>query len=336
MEREPKLTAASLIHHLVNDLLHQSGLDTLESPEMVDLAVVGTGLGALQNEFRFVQQGNSYWDSTVWDQFPRPFLDSNGLAYANAMAAWIRDDHKPDWVSDLPGDIKKPTQKSIKFLFKTNDCFFQRSTDAPGLLNQSQADWLQMASETSISRQVIAIRHLKKDQQLRDRQESLLMIKLRSPDRPVVLHSISAVESLHLNTAGIAEELRRLLDHRDDEIRAKAIIALARLGQLDESSVVCATQMIDSPVKFVVFAGVLALSTLQEVSEPVLQVANRGLVHSLQSCDYEFVNLFIAALSRWLKDPKSHLEELLQDDQPGYLEIALEGLETIAEQQSAA
>ena len=335
MNREPNLTAATVIHHVVGDLLYQQKFDNAKLPEIVDLAVINTGLGILQSNLSFVKKAISFWDSTYWTAFPRPFLDSNTLAYANAVAAWVRRDKDPAWANELPDDVKRPMRKSLKYLFSTNDSFFHPSTAGQALLTQSQSEWLKMAAQSSTSKQVVAIRHLEVDEQLGDQQEILLLDKLRSHARPIVLHSISAVESLNLASEPIASELRFLVENRDDEIRAKAMIALTKLGQLDDATIVHAAKWVDSRVRHVVFAGIFALSSLESVTDDVLRVAERAFIRALQTCDYEFVGLFTAALDRWLDDSESYIKQLLQDDQPEYLEIAAEALQNVREQSSA-
>ena len=183
--------------------------------------------------------------------------------------------------------------------------------------------------------QIIAIRNLDFDEQYFGQQEPLLVEKLQSPVRSIVLHAISAAESSKSNSEPIAIQLRMLVEDRDDEVRAKAMIALTNLRQLDELSISFAAKMVDNNVKYVVFAGVFALSSLESVSDDMLEIGARGLVRGLQSCDYEFISLFVAAFNRWLDDPKTHIEQLLQDDQPDYLEMAMEALEVIQEQAMA-
>jgi hypothetical protein len=332
MTPEPNLTTATLIHHVVGDLLCQNKFVHTECPEIVDLAVISTGLGILQSRFRFVQQGSRIWDSTYWTEAPRPFLDTEALAYASAIAAWVRGDDDPQWISELPNEVKRPMRKSLKYLIKTNDSFFHPSTAARPLLKQKQSDWLQLASDASISTQIVALRHLEPDELHCDRQENRLLETLRSPSQPVVLNSIAAVESLNFQREQIANELRLLVENQDDEIRSKAMIALTRSNQLDELTIGCAAKMVDNSVNYVAFAGVFALASLESAPENVLRVAERGFIRALQSCNYEFVGLFAAAFNRWLSDPVSHFERLLQDDQPEYLEIAVEALQNVREQ----
>ena len=124
MSHEPVLTAATLIHHLVSDLLYQNGLDRTEFPEIIDLATIGTGTGNLRSQLQFVSQGGAFWDSTRWAASPRPFLDSKALAYTCAVAAWIRDEKDPSLAREIPNEIKRSVQKSLKHLLKTGDSFF--------------------------------------------------------------------------------------------------------------------------------------------------------------------------------------------------------------------
>ena len=76
----------------------------------------------------------------------------------------------------------------------------------------------------------------------------------------------------------------------------------------------------------------LALSSQGSVSDHLIPAINRAFIRSLQVCDYEFVNLFAAAFTRWLDDPKAHVEQLLSEDSVEYMEIAMEALDNVDEQ----
>lgn len=312
------------------DLLFKSKFAFAHFPEIVDLATINCGLGMLQSNFSFVKQVGSFWDSTYWDVAPRPFLDADALAYANTLAAWNRGESNPKWASELPAHIKKPMLKSLKYLHKTNDLFFDTSVSQP-MANRSQSEWLAMAEESSTSKQIVALRFLAEDKSLSQMQEALLLDKLRSPSRAVVLHSISTVESLRLATEPISNELSALVENTDDEIRAKAMIATAKLAQMDEFATSAAAKMVDSRVKYVSYAGVFALASLESVSNQVIRATDQGMVRAMQQCDYEFVGLFASAYDRWLDDPESHLEKLFQNDEPGYLTIANDALKGVRE-----
>lgn len=335
LQQDPELTAATIIHGIVEDLLSRNKFGYSHFPEIVDLAVIHTGLGTLQSRFEFVKQSPSFWDVTYWDAVPRPFLDANALAYASALAAWIRGEQDPDWANGLPATVKRPMRKSLKFLFKTEDSFFHPSTGGSPLLKQSQSQWQEMANAKQVTKQVIAVRHFEIDDQSLAQHELVLLEKLRSSSNAIVAHSISAVTSLKLATEPIAVELRLLAENKDDLIRAKSIIALAKLRLLDDESILLAGKMLDSSVKYVTYAGLFAAESLETVPTPVLRAAERQLLKALQTCNYEFVGLFATAFSHWLDDPESHFERLFENDQPDYLEIALEALASSREQSTS-
>ncbi len=335
MDREPLLTAATLIHHLVGDLLHLHNFEYAEFPELVDLAVISTGLGLPQSQIPLVKQSAMFWDSTFWFATPRPFLDSHGKAYANAMAAWVRGEKDPEWTSQLPGETKRAMRKSLKYLRGSNEAFFNPQTAGSPLLKQSQGEWMKLATDASTSRQIVALRYLQPNQSLQSQQESLLIDKLQSPSRAVVLHTISAAETLELASDSVNSELQLLVDHRDDEIQAKALIALTRLNGLNEMAIGSAAKMVDGNARHVVYAGTFALASQETLPEDILEIADRGFIRALQACDYEFVAMFAAAFTRWLEDPRAHIQHLLQDDQPDYLEIALEAVDSVQEQAAA-
>ena len=319
---------------MIADLLHQRKFPYAHFPELVDLAVVMTGLGAIRSRIEFVKRAGNFWDSTGWGVFPRPFLDTPTLGYIHALAAWMRADSDPSWFAALPPAVRNPSKKSLKFLTKTGDSFFDpKSADQP-LLQQDQSQWLALAADKSTSKQIIALRHFQPDESLADQQASILLEKLRSGNVPIMLHAISSAESVQLSSEPVVDQLRYLAEHQDEEVRAKAVIALAKLGQIDEATVGVAAKMIDSRAKHVVYAGVFALGSQPTVDDTTLRAVDRGFVSALQTCDYEFIQLFAMCYERWLEQPKTHFNELLSDDGE-YLQIANEALQAAREQSVA-
>ena len=320
---------ATLVNQIVCDLLHQQRFAYAHFPELVDMAVVATGLGLVQSNITLVKNTASYWDSTQWD-FPRRFWDNQSLSYVHAIVAWQREEKTPDWANHLPSQIKNPMRKSLKFLHKTGDSFYQPSLTNKRL-SQSQGAWIKLAKNPSRSTQIVALRHLNFEQPPTYKQETVLEEKLRSSDRAVLLHAISAAEKMKTVSDAVNDELRPLVQHGDDEVRAKAMCALTKLGSQDAATIEVATKMLNGNARFVVFAGLMAVGFLENVPDNVLPVADRVFLRSLQVCDYEFVGLFAAAYNRWLDNPEAHFEELLQADHREYLEIALEALKTARE-----
>ncbi len=325
------LTKATVIHGVVCDLLYQNKFGFAHFPELVDLAVVGTGLGMLQSSIGFVKSVGSFWDSTEWGLSARPFLDSQSLAYANAISAWARGEKAPGWASDLPSEVKRPMHGSLKYLQKTNDSFFQTETASRSSLDLSREDWFAMTSGKSLSNQIIALRQIKLEEPISRPLEEMLVDKLRSGNREILLHAIASTEQVKVDSEPIITELRFLAEHHDDEVRAKAVCSLAKSGQLDEATIEIAAKMLDDGVKFVVFAGLSTVSTLATVPDHVLLAANRGFIRALQICDYDFVGLFTVAFNHWLDDPATYFRDLLEEDSPEYLEIALEALGNVDE-----
>ena len=320
------------MHGVVSDLLHQHKYPYAHFPEFVDVAVVATGLGTLLSNLDFVSNDPTFWDSTQWRMIPRPFLDSHGSAYVNAIAAWTRDEKDPQWSEDLEPELKRTMLKSLKFLHKTGDSFFQPKTANENLLKQSQRQWIEMTGAKSTAQQIVAVRHLQKDDSVLPELQSAMAEKLRSSDEPVLLNAISASEQVFDVGETAVEELRFLTQHRDHVVRAKAMCALTHLGQLDETTIQTAGDMLGSKMKHVIYAGLTALSSLGSVSDHLIPAINRSFIRSLQVCDYEFVNLFAAAFTKWLDNPKEHVEELLSGDSPEYMEIAMEALDNVGEQ----
>lgn len=311
-------------------MLYQSTFSQPHFPELVELAVIGTGLGVLRSNLMFVKKVATFWDSTHWQIAPPPFLNIQSLAYANALAAWSRDETAPDWLDDMYSEVKRPMKRSLKYLFKTGDSFFN-PRESQHRLNLSAEQWWELAEHPSASTQVIAIRHLNTDQTLTQKQESSLLKKLQSTERATTLNAITTTERLSSGqktgiSDSLAGQIRNLVDHRDDEIRAKAMCALTTVNRIDSSAIDAAANMIEDDIRHVVFAGVHALTTVDQVPDYVSPSFDRSFIKALKSCDYEFVGLFAKGYNRWHDDPKQHLEQLLSDS-PEFLPIAMEALD---------
>lgn len=316
-------------------MLYQSTFSQPHFPELVELAVIGTGLGVLRSNLMFVKKVATFWDSTHWQIAPPPFLNIQSLAYANALAAWSRDETAPDWLDDMYSEVKRPMKRSLKYLFKTGDSFFN-PRESQHRLNLSAEQWWELAEHPSASTQVIAIRHLNTDQSLTQKQESSLLEKLQSTERATTLNAITTTERLSSGqktgiSDSLAGQIRTLVDHRDDEIRAKAMCALTTVNRIDSSAIDAAANMIEDDIRHVVFAGVHALTTVDQVPDYVSPSFDRSFIKALKSCDYEFVGLFAQGYNRWHDDPKQHLELLLSDS-PEFLPIAMEALDQIPQQ----
>ncbi len=319
------------MHHVVRDLLCQREFEYQHLPEFVDLAVVGVGLGVPLSQVNLVNEKGLFWDTTEWETFPRPFLDQQDLAYAFALSAWVRGEASLSWLDAVPAVIKKPAQKSLKYLSKQNDSFFRPHQSKAGKLKQDQNFWLETVAQKSISEQIIGLRYLQVVSDGDTRQLSALLDKLRSDNPAVLLNAINTAGSMKKASVAVVDELNLLLENRNDQIRAKAMFALARLAAVDEGAIKFAIKMLESHAKFVIYAGLLGLSSISDVPSSVFPAANRAFIRSLQICDYEFIGLFVAAFQQWVDDPELYLKNLLQEDSPEYFEIAMEALASARE-----
>ncbi len=319
------------MHHVVRDLLCQREFEYQHLPEFVDLAVVGVGLGVPLSQVNLVNEKGLFWDTTEWETFPRPFLDQQDLAYAFALSAWVRGEASLSWLDAVPAVIKKPAQKSLKYLSKQNDSFFRPHQSKAGKLKQDQNFWLETVAQKSISEQIIGLRYLQVASDSDTRQLSALLDKLRSDNPAVLLNAINTAGSMKKASVAVVDELNLLLENRNDQIRAKAMFALARLAAVDEGAIKFAIKMLESHAKFVIYAGLLGLSSISDVPSSVFPAANRAFIRSLQICDYEFIGLFVAAFQQWVDDPELYLKNLLQEDSPEYFEIAMEALASARE-----
>ncbi len=317
------MAVATVVQGVVQDLLHQSKYEHAHFPESVDLAVLAMGLGMLRSQFELVSKEGTFWDSTQWHLIPRPFLDQSGQTWTHAINSWIRDQSKPDWYDDLPTDMRRNVGKFAKQLAQSKDCFV--NLDSPG--KKSTRQWLESVTDKSQSIQLVAIRHLEPDAAVDTEIQKVLHDKLRSNDTDIVLHAIAATSRFESPSTDVIDELQYHVTHRDDQVRAKAMICLARMGKLDERTLETAGQFLDSKTKHVTYAGLVAVSTLDKVPEDLMPPVNRAFLRSLSECNYEFVGLFAMTFLRWFDDPKKYVREQLQEHHREFLAIAEEAID---------
>ena len=321
---------AALINAGITDVLCRSIPMYDRFPELVDMACVTVGLGAIRSNIQLVTKQPLFWDSTQWSTVARPFLGYPGLAYTNAIAAWVRGESSPAWADDLNAEVRSPMKKSLKYLNQTGDSFFQPQAASSSNLNQSAEQWWRLLESGKNSEQIIAVRHLPTNNAPSAQQERLLIERLRSRNSAIVLNTISTVEQMP-SAEPIAEVLRDLVQDRNSEIQAKSLCAISRLGELDDRALDSATELLEGGVPHCVFAGLVALASQKELSELQLDSTDRTLKRCLGSCNYEFVTLLTAAYKTWVPDPKAHISNLLAND-PDLLEVALDSLQGVPEQ----
>ncbi len=326
------LPTATVIHLVVNDLLSQNSFPGAHLPEMVDLAVIATGLGVVQSHLDLVSQSASFWDPTAWEVLPPPFLDAQKSAYAHALAAWVREETAPAWSAELTGQVSAPMSKSLKFLTKTRDSFFAGSEK--GLAQFTPAQWQEVAATDLLSAQVIGLRHCfvppenSDADQIKSGWAALLIERFRSRSVHVVLHAIGAAERGAIDDPAVIDELVILAEHRDDVVKAKAMLALTQMGRLASESLELAARMLDSSEKFVTFAGLFAMASTDEVPDQAMPALDRAFSRALANCDQELINLFANGYKNWMADPAEYFHELFAERSPEYVEIAIEALET--------
>lgn len=332
-QNEPELAVATLVNLLVQDFLVQHNFQFAHLPEAVDIAVVASGLGLPQSRLSMVNDTGSFWDPTAWEIAAKPFLDTQAIAYTFALSAWARDETTPAWILDLPNSIAGPTKRSLKFLLKTNDSFFsmeelKTDTSLKNLVDRAARPARQSHNSTTI----IALKHFGPEASLLSKMETIVDASLRSGHRELSLHAINAATEIKTSAANVNDELKLLCESGDDLVRAKAIAAVGQLGKLDADTIPLAAKMLESKIDFVVFCGLTALTSQTSVDTAIINSADRGFKRALQTCNYQFVGLFAAAYQLWLEAPHGHFKDLLAEDSPEYLQIAITALDENKEQ----
>lgn len=321
------LSVGTLIHFVVMDLLVQNQFPAAHLNHWVDMAVIATGLGVIRNQIDLVSQSTSFWDPTAWEILPPPFLSNPKCAYAHALAAWVRNETSPVWEKELTTELSGPMKKSLKFLHKTKDSLFKGKPS--GLAQFDQQQWQVLAEQGGPSSRVIGMKQCNRDDDNsphHDQWNDIIAEQLRSNDDDIVLHAIAAAERAGLIAQPIVDELVVLAEHNSDPVKAKAALALAQIGKLDDVAIGLAAKMLSSPTKYVIYAGLNALTAKNDLPDQALPAVDRAFARSLANCDQELINLFAKGYQGWVDDPETHFLNLFEEHSPEFVEIAQDAL----------
>ena len=168
-----------------------------------------------------------------------------------------------------------------------------------------------------------------------DTQIECLVDKVKSSNRDLVLHAITTIENLELDDPRIIEQLKLHLEDRDEEIQAKALLALTGVIAKHDYPMEDAARMLASKTSFVVYAAIISLATIPEVDDKIIRIADRAFGRALQSCDYGLVELFARAYLTWLPEPVTHIADTFEDGYEEYIDTALEAIKNVKLQRAA-
>ena len=321
---DPRLATAALLQSFVHDLLFQNGLVDKVPGEFLDAAVVLCGLGGPRAQTELISDKGSYWDATCWDVSPGDFLDHESLTYAHALATWSRSGN----ADSLPVELGS-AKASLKYLNKTSDSFFQQSLVENDNLEIDTL--IDLAANGKESTRIVAMQFFHPEHPHTEQQDAAILQNLRHRSDHVMAHAISAAQISQSSDPQVIEELRLLSDNHDQWLRSKAVQAVTFMGQLDDYVADNAAKMLSSSTNYVTYSGLLALSRLDNVSEDVLKLADRGFERALHTCNYQFIEMFAATYKKWLGDPTDHVNKLWDQSSPEYLQMATEAITAVTE-----
>lgn len=319
---DPHLTIASLIHWTTLDLLTQTDFALARHPEVLDMAVAITGLGILRARIELVESAPLFWDQSRWMVFARPYLNLRSLAHVHALVAHSRGQEKPGWLGTLPSNIQNDIVKSLKYLKKTGDTFFQPERLSPTI--EERSDWLELVNGRSESDRLIGMFCVNGED-----LEPMIVEQLQARDPAMIMQSLTKVRRNRLTSAALVDEILMLVEHADDHVKAKSVLTLADLGELNERSVDAVCKMLASRVGFVEHAAISALTSLESPPENVWDAVDRGIVRAAQSCRYDILTVYLQAIQHWGVDAESHLRGSLENEGPEILGVCLETLKAM-------
>ena len=326
---DPERLVATLVHELSHEILLGGGLlkRTIADHEWItDLLPVFLGIGIFGANATVRHEVKQVGGGYRWKIGKQGYLTSRVFGYAFALFAFMREEDEPDWASHLRPDARTPFREGMRFLRKSEDCFFHPNTIR---LNRERLSTDQLAFRLKSVSPTVRLSSLWEFKERSECGPSIVTAVATCLDDRDPAISSAAAETLATFGSAASSAGPRLIgalsDHRD-QMRISAVRALGAL-RCDPNNVVPElVALLDDPNSKVAVEAALALGQFGESASPSIRRILTVMQIALNRCNHALVDALAHAMVSIAADPTREIRDFLESD-PVLFQLALSALE---------
>ena len=324
---DPEALVATLAHEIAHHILLGGGLMTGEEEDhelTTDLlpCVLGLGIFAANSTIR-TSAGSS--GTLHWWQFQRNgYMPSQGIGYALAVFAWLRDEHSPKWKHHLRLDAREPLVKGLRYLRRTGDCYLVHER-LGAMRMPTGSELTERLTHGTVSARVQA---LWDTQKYADKHSHGQVVKqlFGHPDATVRSTAIQTAAALKLDDPDAIREMDSALGDAEYVVRAAAAQSLGQLQPREAKVVTDLSFALLDDVPEVANAAALALKSYGERAAPAEKNLLIALHNALIDCDYSMVDLLIEVIRSALPDAGQSINNYFLERDLEFRQAAIDAL----------
>ena len=307
---------ATLLHQLSrNWFLQQSGNSW--SPDELDwysdLLPVYLGWGIFGANTTVFSRSDRIGEFENWQVDRHRILTSRMFGYGIALFAWGHNERAPDWHRLLRPDAKIPFQRMLKYLWKTDDSYFQPATLTPPAHDNSRDLYRKLESSSNS----ILISTLWEIQ-----SRGVFETDFIAPIANCLRHRDPCVRYEALNTLGLGKTLpdaviqrvARLMSDSSEQVRAAAVTLIGSLQTRENEDVYGVGHLLLDTCEIVVKASADAITSLAPSDEYLSKNLQKALRKSLVHCNFELARALVRASVSLKADTTKTFDEFFKDD----------------------
>lgn len=313
---------ATLAHELAHAKLVGQGLLTAEADDhriVADLATVFLGLGIFPANAALCELATQLGHREVRQH---GYLPTHVLGYALALFAHARGEDVPEWGEDLRLDAAEPLRAGLKYLEKTGDTLFDRTSIAGRSRGSTPAAVTGLLREGSPSVRLATLWRIRKDGPAGSEQAEAVLSLLEDRDEAVRTEAAWVAGEHALAPDRAPGLLVDLLRSRAGTTRATAAWALGAFPEHAEETISRLIPVLEDPDDAVVVNAASSLGRFGFQAEEAIAPMFEALTRALIDCKPSVEQALARSLGEVIPDLNDRLDDYFAELDPELVPLA--------------
>ncbi len=307
---------ATLLHHLSSNWLEMNCTASWSPDELdwfSDLLPVYLGWGIFGANTTVFTRSDRVGEFENWRIDRHRILTSRMFAYGLALFAWGHGERHPSWHRLLRPDAKMPFRKMLRYLYTTNDSYFQPETTTYQVHFDSH-QLSQQLDSTSSSILIATMWEIQNRGYFEPDFVDRLTKLLHHADPCVRFESLNSLALGRTLPDRSIEKAASLLSDPSDQVRASAATLIGKIQPAHSNDRYGVGHLLLDTCEAVAMASALAIASFVPNDEYLVRNLLKALRRALVNCNYELAASLGRAFRSTNRDAAEKLELFFKQD----------------------